>query len=373
MGMLEIVTLLTALLGGAGVFLLLPRPKPFPVLWGAVPAIAALAVLFLGVLPMANRPAAAGVEWPLFVAFTALALAGAVTMLASRDPARAALCFAQVVLATCGLFMLLAAPFLMAATIIIYAGAIVVTFLFVIMLSQSRGPTDADDRSREPELGALTGALLAGLLVFVVLRQAAVPAGLDSALSRAAVAARQTTIADIVQALGKPADSDPKAAIKELADDARKGAAEVGVRVEDEQGRPTRMALHDDDRAAIEQAATKLHEDVVGVEVTPESLRAALGEFRARALAARDRLFSYRPTAAEGSMSPFAGTPANTAVGNLQIDADGRPLVPAENVAAVGRALFTDYLLAVELGGTLLLVATVGAIAIAGRRLEARS
>jgi NADH-quinone oxidoreductase subunit J len=36
----------------------------------------------------------------------------------------------------------------------------------------------------------------------------------------------------------------------------------------------------------------------------------------------------------------------------------------------VGRVLFTDYLLAIELGGTLLLVATIGAIAIAGRRGE---
>ena len=44
--------------------------------------------------------------------------------------------------------------------------------------------------------------------------------------------------------------------------------------------------------------------------------------------------------------------------------------LPAENVADLGRSLFTDYLLAVELGGTLLLVATIGAIAIAGRRAE---
>ena len=44
--------------------------------------------------------------------------------------------------------------------------------------------------------------------------------------------------------------------------------------------------------------------------------------------------------------------------------------MPAENVAYLGRSLFTDYLLAVELGGTLLLVATIGAIAIASRRAE---
>ena len=57
--------------------------------------------------------------------------------------------FALVVLSSCGLFLLQAAPFLMAATIIVYAGAIVVTFLFVIMLAHQEGPSDADYRSRE--------------------------------------------------------------------------------------------------------------------------------------------------------------------------------------------------------------------------------
>ena len=44
--------------------------------------------------------------------------------------------------------------------------------------------------------------------------------------------------------------------------------------------------------------------------------------------------------------------------------------LPASNVAAIGRTLFTDYLIAVELAATLLLVATIGAIAIAGRKSE---
>src|ERR1019366_946117 len=77
----------------------------------------------------------------------------------------AALSFALVVLSTCGLFLLQAAPFLMAATIIVYAGAIVVTFLFVIMLAQQEGPSSADQRSREPFLASLAGGgLLASLL-----------------------------------------------------------------------------------------------------------------------------------------------------------------------------------------------------------------
>ena len=42
--------------------------------------------------------------------------------------------------------------------------------------------------------------------------------------------------------------------------------------------------------------------------------------------------------------------------------------LPAENVAGIGRLLYSDYILAVELGGALLLVATIGAIALAHRR-----
>ena len=83
-------------------------------------------------------------------------------MITQRNPVHAALCFALVVLSTCGLFLLQAAPFLMAATIIIYAGAIVVTFLFVIMLAQQAGLSNADQRSREPLLATLAGFVLLG-------------------------------------------------------------------------------------------------------------------------------------------------------------------------------------------------------------------
>jgi hypothetical protein len=46
----------------------------------------------------------------------------------------------------------------------------------------------------------------------------------------------------------------------------------------------------------------------------------------------------------------------------------GEGQLPARNVANLGYLLYTDHLLAVELAGTLLLVATVGAIAIAQRK-----
>ena len=42
--------------------------------------------------------------------------------------------------------------------------------------------------------------------------------------------------------------------------------------------------------------------------------------------------------------------------------------LPARNVGNLGLLLYADHLLAVELAGTLLLVATIGAVAIAHRR-----
>ena len=89
-------------------------------------------------------------------------------LVVQRNPARGAIAFAFVILSTCGLFLLLAAPFLMAVTIIIYAGAIIVTFLFVLMLSQVSGPSDENDRSREPLFGSLAGFAFAGLVLFTL-------------------------------------------------------------------------------------------------------------------------------------------------------------------------------------------------------------
>src|SRR5207344_2657446 len=105
------------------------------------------------------------VEAFLFYGFSGLAVVFAALMITSRNPARSALAFAVVVLSTCGLFLLLAAPFLMAATIVIYAGAIIVTFLFVLMLAQQEGLSDADARSREPLLATLAGFALLGVLL----------------------------------------------------------------------------------------------------------------------------------------------------------------------------------------------------------------
>jgi NADH-quinone oxidoreductase subunit J len=99
-----------------------------------------------------------------------------------------------------------------------------------------------------------------------------------------------------------------------------------------------------------------------------EGWKKHLAELEAIALHARNRLGSVPPPET-ASLSNLSGPPPTVKFTEVRRDpATGLPQVPAENAAYLGRSLFTDFLLPVELGGTLLLVATIGAIAIAQRR-----
>src|SRR6202040_912394 len=133
-------------------------------LWGTLSA--GMAILLAGWLLV--RSGSGWVETVLFYVLSAIAVLSGALLVTLRNPVRAALSFALVVLSTCGLFLLQAAPFLMAATTIVYAGAIVVTFLFVIMLAQQEGRSDADHRSREPFLSTLASFVLLGALLYVL-------------------------------------------------------------------------------------------------------------------------------------------------------------------------------------------------------------
>lgn len=92
---------------------------------------------------------------------TIVSAVGAVTM---RSPVYCALWFALTLLSTAALLLFQGAQFLGVATIVVYAGAILVTFLFVLMLAQPEGHTYYDRVSWEPLLSACTGAVLIGLL-----------------------------------------------------------------------------------------------------------------------------------------------------------------------------------------------------------------
>lgn len=102
----------------------------------------------------------------LFWLFAGSALLSAVLMVTTREPVYAALWFALATLGTCGLFMMQAAPFLAAATVIVYAGAIIVTFLFVIMLAQQQGRSFYDYRARTPVMSVVASWLMLAALLW---------------------------------------------------------------------------------------------------------------------------------------------------------------------------------------------------------------
>ena len=145
----------------AGVWWLMPQRQSRPRSAGLLLALAGFVVLG----GMLHAPAGPLAESVLFWLFAGGAVLCGVLMITSKRPVYSALWFALATLSTCGLFLLQSAPFLAAATIIVYAGAIVVTFLFVIMLAQQAGATVYDQRSRQPLAATLAAFILLGALL----------------------------------------------------------------------------------------------------------------------------------------------------------------------------------------------------------------
>jgi NADH-quinone oxidoreductase subunit J len=70
----------------------------------------------------------------LFILFAGLAIGCAVAMVAQRNPLYSAISLIGVFISLASLYVMLAAPFIAAVQIIVYAGAIMVLVVFVIML-----------------------------------------------------------------------------------------------------------------------------------------------------------------------------------------------------------------------------------------------
>jgi NADH-quinone oxidoreductase subunit J len=100
------------------------------------------------------------VELFVFVVAAAACLAGAVGVVASRNPVHAALSLVGTLFGIAVLFVAEEANFLAAVQVIVYAGAIVVLFLFVIMLL---GVDRADDLEVEPLVGQRVAAVFVAL------------------------------------------------------------------------------------------------------------------------------------------------------------------------------------------------------------------
>lgn len=154
-------------IGALGVAMALPRKGVSPQLLGALIAGLGLGGIFLalglrspGGLPNFN-----------FYLFSLIALGSALRVISHPRPVYAALYFILTILASSGLYVLLSAEFMAFALVIVYAGAILITYLFVIMLATESPTADQveslaeyDRYSREPAIAVITGLILvAGL------------------------------------------------------------------------------------------------------------------------------------------------------------------------------------------------------------------
>jgi NADH-quinone oxidoreductase subunit J len=98
-----------------------------------------------------------------FAVCAIVAVVGALATVLARNPIRGAVGLLSTILGIAGLFLLLRAQFLAAIQLIVYAGAVVVLFVFVIMLL---GP-DAGLSTRAPARARLSRAL-GGLLLLAL-------------------------------------------------------------------------------------------------------------------------------------------------------------------------------------------------------------
>lgn len=123
----------------------------------------------------------------LFIIFGALAVAGAINLLLQRHPINSALSLVVVMMSLAVLYWSLGAEFLAAAQVIVYSGAIMVLFVFVIMLLNS-GEEERTTGSRAAYIVGFPGAAAIFCLlsfVFLTERQALGVATLGGSLSRA--------------------------------------------------------------------------------------------------------------------------------------------------------------------------------------------
>lgn len=158
--------------GALGVALALPRDRVSPAIFGAIILAGAFGALVIG-LGLAAPEQTPNYH---FYIFSLIALLGSLRVVTHPRPIYSALYFILTILSSCGLYLILSAEFLAFALIIVYAGAILITYLFVIMLA-TEGPTaeqvealsEYDRVAREPVLAAAAAFVLLGAVTTMLI------------------------------------------------------------------------------------------------------------------------------------------------------------------------------------------------------------
>ena len=217
-----VLILILSAIAGVGTLLLLPgrREATLRKIGGVVVLFAFLILVALLIHHVSSL--GHGHMSVYFWLFSAIAIAAGFRVITHPRPVYSALYFVLSVMATAGLFILLWAEFMAAALIVIYAGAILVTYVFVIMLATQSvaSGASADTRAESPagEVGALAeydivsrepivacaiGFVLMAVLLFVIFDRAPVGGPVPAPFTSAAVGQNPQGYAPgSVQALG---------------------------------------------------------------------------------------------------------------------------------------------------------------------------
>jgi NADH-quinone oxidoreductase subunit J len=107
--------------------------------------------------------------------FCIVATGGGVGFLTAREPIYAALGFATAVLSISGVMFMQSALFVAAANMIVYAGAIIIIFLFVLMFAQQTNLRTYDVKLTHPIVAAPIGIIILGTLVYCLTADGAFP------------------------------------------------------------------------------------------------------------------------------------------------------------------------------------------------------
>lgn len=106
----------------------------------------------------------------IFFVLAALAVLGAVSLILQRHPIHSALSLIVVMVALAGLYLLMGAEFVAAVQIIVYGGAVMVLFVFVIMLLNA-GVEERTNFSKLATFGGIPLALaLSGIIAAAIAR-----------------------------------------------------------------------------------------------------------------------------------------------------------------------------------------------------------
>ncbi|MGZ4704319.1 MAG: NADH-quinone oxidoreductase subunit J family protein [Acidimicrobiales bacterium] len=105
-----------------------------------------------------------------FYLIAAVMVGAALRVVTTKDIVHAALYLVLVLSGVAALYILLAAEFIAITQVLVYIGAIVVLFLFGIMLTRAPGGHLEDSRNEQRIVGGVIAVLLAGVMGFVLIK-----------------------------------------------------------------------------------------------------------------------------------------------------------------------------------------------------------